>query len=109
MSVELQHIEVAHHQGSNKEFVVGEGVNVLIVVGEVLGCLQDLEEADRHQSTVESVLCPSKVVTVRGIREISSKKSRDEVNKPFAIQPNQVESGEVVGVVGLSYPLDYEL
>ena len=59
VSVELQHIEVAHHQGSNKEFIIGEGVNVLIVVGEVLGGLQDLEQADRHQSTVECVLCPS--------------------------------------------------
>ena len=64
MSVELKHIEVAHHQGANKELVVGEGVNVLVVVGEVLGCLQDLEQADRHQSTVESVLCPSEVVTM---------------------------------------------
>ena len=59
MGVELQHIEVAHYQGPNKEFVVGEDIQILVVVGEVLGCLQDLEEADRHQSTVESVLCPS--------------------------------------------------
>ena len=65
MSVKLQHIEVAHHQRSNKEFVVGEGIYVLIVVGEVLGRLEDLEEADRHQSTVKSVLCPSEEVNVK--------------------------------------------
>ena len=35
VSVELQHVEVAHHQGSNEEFVIGEGVHVLIVVGEI--------------------------------------------------------------------------
>ena len=59
MGVELQDVEVAHHERPNKELVVGEDVDVLLVVREVLGCLQDLEQADRHQSAVESVLGPS--------------------------------------------------
>ena len=64
MGVELQDVEVAHHEGPHKELVVGEDVDVLLVVREVLGRLQDLEQADCHQSTVESVLGPSGVSVI---------------------------------------------
>ena len=64
MGVELQDVEVAHHEGPNKELVVGEDVDVLLVVREVLGRLQDLEQTDCHQGAVESVLGPSGVSVI---------------------------------------------
>ena len=64
VSVELQDVHVPHHQGADEDLVTGEDVRSGLL-GEVVGVLQDLEETDCHQRTVESVLCPSEEVNVK--------------------------------------------